>query len=275
MIEEILEKEKEYIDQALLQFLKEEAFEPATYEMVSYPLLSSGKRLRPILVLWACDAFLKPRSLALKAACGIECLHAFSLVHDDLPGMDNSDTRRGKPSVHKAFGVGNAILVGDALLCLGIKWIAEGLREAHVPNAVEIVAETGDILGIPGLIGGQFEDIALKEKTLEEWIFLYERKTARLFQFSLKLGAWISGANESQIKVLYEYGRYLGIAFQLIDDIMDFSKDEPSLAKAIGREMTRKLASNYVQRAISALDGFKGNRERFECLVKYLEHRNE
>lgn len=268
-------KEKKFIDQALLYYIEEENFDPELKEIISYSLLGSGKRLRPILVLWACDAFQKPRSLALKAACGVECLHAFSLVHDDLPGMDNSDTRRGKPSVHKAFGVGKAILAGDALLCLGIKWITQGLKEAQVPHALEILVEVGNTLGIPGLIGGQFEDISFKPKTFEEWLSLYEKKTARLFQFSLALGAWISGIDEGQIKVLREYGKYLGIAFQLRDDIMDLSKSEPNLVKEIGREKAKNLVKDFTQLAIASLDHFSGNREMLVSLARFLELRNE
>ncbi|MGB9552860.1 MAG: polyprenyl synthetase family protein [bacterium] len=268
-------KEKTFIDQALLYYLDEENFDFDLKEMISYSLLGSGKRLRPILVLWICDAFQKPRSLALKAACGIECLHAFSLVHDDLPGMDNSDFRRGKPSVHKAFGVGNAILVGDALLCLGIKWIAQGLKEAQVSHALEILIEADNTLGIPGLIGGQFEDISSKQRTFEEWLSLYEKKTARLFQFSLTLGAWISGTDEEQIKMLREYGKYLGIAFQLRDDIMDFSKGEPNLVKEIGREKAKNLVKDFTQLAITSLDRFSGNREMLVSLARFLELRSE
>jgi geranylgeranyl diphosphate synthase type II len=275
MIEQLLKKEKEFIDQALLSYLEEENFPPHFGEMLSYALMGSGKRLRPILVLWTCDAFLKPRSLALRAACGIECLHAFSLVHDDLPGMDNSDFRRGKPSVHKAFGVGNAILVGDALLCLGIKWIAQGLEEARVPQPLEVLVEAGNALGIPGLVGGQFEDISFKQRTLEEWLSLYEKKTARLFQFSLALGAWLSGIDGEQIKVLREYGRYLGIAFQLKDDFMDLSKNEPNLVKEIGREKAQSLIGNFTQLAISSLERLEGNREMFVDLARYLERRDE
>jgi geranylgeranyl diphosphate synthase type II len=274
MIEEIFEKEREIINQALWKYLKEERIDPRVWEIISYSLLGAGKRLRPALVLWACEAFSKPYSLALKAACGVECLHAFSLVHDDLPGLDDSDLRRGKPALHKAFGVGDAILAGDALFCLGFQWIFENLKDAKVSDAASVLSEVGTFLGLKGLIGGQFDDIEPQERSFQEWLLLYERKTSCLFQLSLTLGSRIAGIDQGQVALLREYGRNLGLAYQLLDDILDSSENKSSLAKFLGMERARELTRDFTQKSLDSLKSFQGNPQKFINLIRYLEFLN-
>lgn len=275
MIKDLLLKEKSQIDDALEGFLRQEKLKPPLYEMVSYPLLSPGKRLRPILVLWACESFGGNRAYALKPACGVECLHVFSLVHDDLPAMDNSDTRWGRPTAHKVFGEGNAILIGDALLFLGIKWISEGLNNLKATQGLRIIEELTEMVGPSGLIGGQFDDISPKARNLEEWISIYELKTSRLLQFSLSLGGTLGGGGEEDLNILKEFGKNLGIAFQLRDDLMDIFKEEHSFPREWGVELAQRLKKEYIEKAVSLLRSFSGEKERLISLAGYIGQRNE
>ncbi|MCR4428929.1 MAG: polyprenyl synthetase family protein [Caldiserica bacterium] len=270
-----MKREKAQIDKALGDFLLQENFKPPLHEMLSYPLLSPGKRLRPILVLWGCESLGGKREEALKPACGVECLHVFSLVHDDLPGMDNSDIRWGKPTAHKVFGEGKAVLIGDALLLLGIKWISEGLKNSGVVDSLSILCELAQMVGPAGLVGGQFDDISGGARTLDDWLNIYERKTSRLFQFSLLLGGTIGGGGEKELNILKEFGKYLGIAFQLGDDLLDLSKEEPSIPREFGVEVAKKLEKGYIEKAVSAMSDFSGAREKLISFAEYIGQRNE
>ncbi len=274
MIERDLLKKKSWIDEALEDLLKAENLAPSSLEILSYVLLGEGKRLRPAFVLWAVESFAGDPSWALKGACGMECLHAFSLVHDDLPGLDDSPVRRGRPSCHRAFSLGQAILAGDALFALGFEWIAENLLQERIAECGGILKEVAQACGPAGMIGGQFEDISLCQRNLEEWLSLYEKKTARLFQLSLSLGASIVRAEARQIEILRKFGLHFGLAFQLLDDLADEGSTEgPSLIRSLGRAEGRQLFRGFLLKAREALGGFRGDPAAFLSLVNYLEAR--
>lgn len=230
---------RSFIDQALVRLLQEECFSPIVADPLAYVLLAAGKRLRPALLLWAAEVFGKPAARVVQAACGVECLHAFTLVHDDLPGLDDADLRRGKPSCHKAFGIGPAILAGDALFALGVQWIAQNLQQEETGHSAGVMAQVAEVFGGRGIIGGQFDDIRSPERTIEEWNALYHWKTAKLFQLALQLGGTLGGARREDLRALADYGLHLGLAFQMCDDLLDLESGEPSLVRQLGESQAR------------------------------------
>ncbi len=276
---------KREVDSQLIASLDEIPLELKVREMLTYAALGEGKRLRPALLLWAFQSVRgdsspkegsagNERQSALLAAAGVECLHAFSLVHDDLPGMDNADQRRGKPSVHRGFGVGQAILVGDALFALGFQLIARSLAILPVFEACSLMEETCRAVGAEGMIGGQFADIELRQRDQDSWRWLNERKTARLFQLALHLGAALGGGDEGQRKILQRYGLELGLAFQLVDDLLDLSSEDIlSWASVLGPDESWRRVEEYSRSALAHLEGFPGETRLLRMLVTYLTER--
>ena len=190
------------------------------HKAMQYAIFTGGKRFRPVLVLCASKACGgKPRD-AMEAALAIELIHTYSLVHDDLPALDNDDTRRGKPTCHKKFGEANAILAGDALLTLAFEWIAE-IKPAL--RAVHILREISKAAGTRGMIGGQVADLEApaRKKTLAEYDFISRSKTGALIRISAMAGAIAAGATARKLKMMTRYGECLGLAFQIVDDILD------------------------------------------------------
>ncbi|MEI6308562.1 MAG: polyprenyl synthetase family protein [bacterium] len=276
---------KREVDAYLTASLAKIPIEPSVREMLVYAALGEGKRLRPALLLWACQSVRRSGSSrgssagsewqsVLAAAAGVECLHAFSLVHDDLPGMDNAGQRRGKPSVHRVFGVGPAILVGDALFALGLQLIARSLVALPVLGACQLMEEACRAVGAEGMIGGQFADIESLQRDEDGWRWLNERKTARLFQLALRLGTALGGGNETQQRILQRFGLELGLAFQLVDDLLDLSSEDVlSWARALGLDESRRRVEEYSRSALAHLEGFPGEPRFLRMLVTYLAER--
>ncbi|MCJ8011179.1 polyprenyl synthetase family protein [Paenibacillus sp. KQZ6P-2] len=204
-------------------------------EAMLYSLMAGGKRMRPLLVVAACEALEGSLEAAYDAACAVEMVHTYSLIHDDLPAMDNDDYRRGKLTNHKVFGEATAILAGDALLTHAFYLIAQISRSHGVPaeRVVEITMDLSELSGPRGMVGGQVADMegeqGLTELSQLEYIHLH--KTSDLIMFSLLAGGRIAGANASQLEALRTFGRKLGLAFQIQDDILDIVGDETKLGK--------------------------------------------
>jgi geranylgeranyl diphosphate synthase, type II len=190
------------------------------HKAMQYAVFTGGKRFRPVLVLVACKACGGKPENAILAALAIELIHTYSLVHDDLPALDNDDTRRGKPTCHKKFGEANAILAGDALLTLAFEWIA-GIKPAQ--RAVHVLREISKAAGTQGMIGGQVADLEtpVRKKTLAEHDFISRYKTGALICVSAMAGAIAAGASARELKIMTRYGECLGLAFQVVDDILD------------------------------------------------------
>jgi len=231
-----------------------------------YCVCSGGKRFRPLLVVGGCEAVGTPGRSALSVACAIELLHTYSLVHDDLPAMDNADQRRGQPTCHRKFGEGNAILVGDALLTLAFEWLSRD----GAPNALAIIRTISQACGTTGLIGGQVLDLqaisqprAAGERT---WRDIARRKTAALISASVVAGALAGGAKPDQAKRLQGYGEGIGIAFQLIDDL----HDQEGLAQALGTDATRAEAERLITKAVETLRPFGKRAEFLRALAAWL-----
>ena len=215
-----LEERKGMIDRALTELLPPKDEYPASIHNALHYSLEGGKRIRPILTLAACEAVGGKVENVLVAACGIEMIHTFSLVHDDLPCLDNDDIRRGQPAVHKKFGQPIALLTGDALLSLGFELLS---KDGSAPAQIEALRELSRAIGTYGMIGGQVAELELKgkEPDLPRLEYVHSHKTGALIAASLKIGAMLGGGTPQQIEELFKFGEYAGFTFQIVDDIID------------------------------------------------------
>ncbi|OGD12372.1 MAG: hypothetical protein A2Y86_03225, partial [Candidatus Aminicenantes bacterium RBG_13_62_12] len=237
------------------------------YQAMRHAVLDGGKRFRPLLLLSAGTALGAGLPPLLPFACGLELIHCYSLVHDDLPAMDDDDIRRGRPSCHKAFGEGLAILAGDALLTLAFEAMAAApLAPPYSERRASVIEEIGRRAGGEGMIDGQARDILYCGEALNEAALLEiaEKKTGGLIIAAVKAGAMLAGASAAQLAALAEYGRNVGAAFQLRDDLQDASpapssqgrpNPRPSLTALFGEAESRLRLRRHVERAIEALDG--------------------
>jgi geranylgeranyl diphosphate synthase type II len=257
-------------------------------EAIRYSLLAPGKRLRPMLVLMAAEACGGNREAALPAACAVEMIHAYSLIHDDLPAMDDDDLRRGRPTCHKAFGEGAAILAGDALLTLAFEVVA---RDIHPPAvAAECCRSLARAAGATELVGGQAADLSQQFSSggLETLESIHRRKTGALFLVSLRLGALVAGAGAGERAALDEYGSRLGLVFQITDDLLDVRGDAAAMGKRAGKDSQRgkltfpgilgveeslRRASLLVAEALAALQPLGSHAERLQALAHYVLER--
>ena len=266
-----LEEIRKAVDKRLDGYLssKEKRFS-TIYKAMRYSVLAGGKRIRPLLVIESCKACGGRAKDAMPSACAVEMIHAYSLIHDDLPSMDNDDYRRGRLTCHRVFGEANAILAGDALLPLALNIMS---KEMDPERAVRAIAELSDAIGTKGMVGGQVLDLEYKNKrkSLETLIFINRLKTSRLFEASAKLGAIAAGAKPKEVKAMGDFGLFFGTAYQIIDDILD--KDD--YAKAFGIERAKSDSSALTKKAIKSLDIF-GRRaaDLKEIALYFLERKS-
>ena len=233
------------IDEALNAFLSgDDPLTQVVFDAMRYSMTAGGKRLRPVLTLEFCRALGGDLKKALPFACAVEMIHCYSLIHDDLPCMDDDDLRRGKPSCHIQFGEANALLAGDGLLTLAFQTLGESpLTHGSDPKAA--LAAVGILsrrAGVKGMIGGQVIDLESEGKPVEEPVLhrLHSLKTSALIQAACEMGAAAAGAGDSYQKLAADFGLYLGLAFQIIDDILDVIGDERSLGKPVGSDQENK-----------------------------------
>ncbi len=231
-------------------------------EAIAYCLLSGGKRFRPLLTLGGCEAVGGTPQRALPVACAVELIHAYSLVHDDLPAMDNADERRGQPSCHRKYNEATAILVGDALLTYAF----ERLATAKIPNALAVIREIGYASGTSGLIGGQWLDLDASAKASGALEDIARRKTAALITASVVAGALAGNATPASITRLRRYGEALGLAFQLIDDL----HDGDGLAAAHGSQRVHTQAIQLINDATEIIKPFGANAWLLRALAEWL-----
>jgi geranylgeranyl diphosphate synthase type II len=229
---------------------------------MAYSLLAGGKRLRPILVLLSCEACGGEAESAMPAACAIEMIHTYSLIHDDLPAMDNDDLRRGRPTNHVVFGEGLAILAGDGLLTLAFEVIANDISPAA--TAAACCADLARAAGMAGMVGGQVADLEAESRTvssLEELEGIHRRKTGALLASALTMGARVAQASQEDLHRLASYGRALGLAFQITDDLLDVCGCSQNLGKAVNKDAARGKLTYPV------LLGSDASRLRAECQI--------
>ena len=238
-VESYLAERRALVDAALEQALRpSEGTPPRLLEAMRYAVLSGGKRVRPILALAACEAAPAAPELALPFGCAVELVHAYSLVHDDLPAMDDDELRRGRPTVHVVYGEALAILAGDALLTEAFRVAADGARQAGIDpaRALGVIATVAAAAGAAGMVGGQVADLeaegAVADRAIVESI--HRRKTAALIAASVDAGAVAGGASGDRRAALAEYGRALGLAFQIADDILDATAPTAVTGKRVG-----------------------------------------
>ena len=240
----LVARQKE-VDRALDRFLPKASVPPATiHKAMRYSLFAGGKRLRPILCLAAAKACGGATSSALPQACAVECIHTYSLIHDDLPSMDNDDLRRGRPTCHKVFGDGIAILAGDALLTVAFEIVTHA-RAMSRYDLRDIFREITDAAGSRKLIAGQVADLEAEGRriTRAQLRSIHENKTAALLTTSVRLGAMAANANAKQLGAVTTFGRALGLAFQVIDDILDVTQTSAKLGKSAGKDIAAKKAT--------------------------------
>ena len=256
---------------------------------IRYSLLAPGKRLRPILVLMAAEACGALGDEAMPAACAVEMVHAYSLVHDDLPAMDDDDLRRGQPTCHKKYGEAMAILAGDALLTLAFETLARHIRPPQV--AVACCAALARAAGSQGMVGGQADDCMgrLAHANLDTLESIHNRKTGQLIRVSLQLGALAAGAHDTRIQALDEFGRRLGLAFQITDDLLDVRGEEAVTGKRVGKDSNQgkltfpgllgvdesyRRAEQLIEQACRDIEPFGRQGHGLEAVARYVLARN-
>lgn len=232
------------VDKILVRILTRKGIPKSIINGAKYSVFSGGKRIRPALLIASCEAVGGNTEKSLNAACAIELIHTYSLIHDDLPAMDDDDLRRGKATLHKVIGEGNAILVGDALLTLAFEILAtDNLLSAR--KKIQLIAELGKASGMAGMIGGQAMDIASEGKkiNLKTLQYIHSHKTGALITASCRMGAIIGNANKKAFNFISEYGKNIGLAFQITDDILNVIGDKSRTGKAVGSDDRRKKAT--------------------------------
>ena len=272
-------KRADLVEEGLLRELKKvPAYDETLEKAMEYSLMAGGKRLRPVLLMAAADAVGKDGVAFLTTGCAIEMIHTYSLIHDDLPAMDNDDYRRGKPTNHKVFGDGIAVLAGDALLTLAFEVMLR--QEGAAPETlVTVVSEMSRAAGPYGMVGGQVLDLEGEGRRLDLAALrkIHMGKTGALFCAAIRSGAILAGAKEEELAVLTLYAERFGLAFQITDDILDVTGDEAAIGKPVGSDVrnekatyvtltsleeAKKLAEDAVDEAVAALDIF-GERAAF------------
>jgi geranylgeranyl diphosphate synthase type II len=240
----LVARQKE-VDRALDRFLPKASTKPATiHKAMRYSLFAGGKRLRPILCLAAAEACGGLTSNAMPLACTVECIHTYSLIHDDLPSMDNDDFRRGRPTCHKVFGDGIAVLAGDALLTIAFEIAAQATGWSRY-DVRTVIREVAVAAGSQKLIAGQVADLEGEGKKINraQLRYIHENKTSALLRASVRLGAMSANATPTQLSALSDFGFALGLAFQVIDDILDVTQTSEKLGKSAGKDVAAQKAT--------------------------------
>ncbi|HVK07109.1 MAG TPA: farnesyl diphosphate synthase [Armatimonadaceae bacterium] len=281
------------VNEALDRFTPAATEPPSTlHEAMRYSLLGGGKRIRPLLCLAAAEAVgADDPADVLPTACALEMVHTFSLVHDDLPALDNDDFRRGQPTLHRKYGEAMAILAGDALHTLAFATIATHQRASRAESLLRTLRLFAGALGTFGMVGGQVDDLYYERRddvTPEVLRHIHARKTGALLNVSLLSGAILADATEAQEEALRTYGEQIGLAFQIVDDILDVVGDDAKLGKPTGSDAkhdkatypklfgldeSRRRADRAVQSSLSALDTFDQRAEPLRCFARFVVNR--
>jgi len=238
--------EKQTIVEAALDRSIAVVYPEKIYESMRYSLMAGGKRLRPILCLATCELMGGSLGIALPTACALEMIHTMSLIHDDLPAMDNDDLRRGKPTNHKVYGEDIAILAGDGLLAYAFEFIATQTCQIPAERVLQVIALVGRAVGAAGLVGGQVVDLESEgnpDVTLETLTFMHRHKTGALLEISVVSGAILAGASEADQALLSAYAQDIGLAFQIIDDVLDITATPEELGKTAGKDLRAQKAT--------------------------------
>ena len=261
------------------------------YEAMRYSLLARGKRLRPILCLATCEMVGGTLDMALPTACALEMVHTMSLIHDDLPAMDNDDYRRGCLTNHKVYGEAVAILAGDGLLAYAFEFVVVNTRNVPAERMLQVIARLGRAVGANGLVGGQVVDLESEgqpDVSLETLNFIHNHKTAALLEACVMCGGILAGAPESDLQRLSRYAQNIGLAFQIVDDILDITATQEELGKTAGKdqkaqkvtypslwgvEKSQLKAQHLVQAASAELAPFEERARPLLAIAKFITSR--
>jgi len=288
-IEEYLREKKEFVDSAIKAMIEPLKGHSVLYAAMSYSMLSGGKRLRPILMISAYNAINEDEKSIIPFACAIEMIHTYSLIHDDLPFMDNSNLRRGKPTTHKVYGSDMALLAGDALISLAFEIISNSSNSEKFGESaiLKVVYEFGFATGINGLVGGQVMDIVtgnMDNIDKDTILYIEEKKTASLITLALRTAGILGKVEKSELNALTNFGLNLGISYQIIDDILDAVSTPEVLGKDTGQdkknrkatfvalygvEKAREMAEEFVHKGIDFLTPYG---ERYQTLIDIAEY---
>lgn len=267
-VSQFLQQQKILVEEQLSLYMHESKAEASLVEAMNYSLMAGGKRIRPAFLFAVIDALGGEQAVGLPAACALEMVHTYSLIHDDLPAMDNDDYRRGKLTNHKVFGEAMAILAGDALLTYAFYILANHNHPSlSAETKLKMIADLALYSGAKGMVGGQVADIEgdRRQLTLEELEFIHQHKTADLLICSVRLGCYAAGADEEQLHFLSIYAKHIGHAFQIQDDILDVVGDPSKLGKNIGSDQENQK-STYV--SLLGLDAAKAELYKHKELAK-------
>jgi len=290
-IKRYLNEKKEFVDSALERYFPRETESTSTiHKAIRHSLFAGGKRIRPILAIAAFEAAGGKGDGILPYGCALEMIHTYSLIHDDLPGIDNDDFRRGKPTCHKVFGEAIAILAGDALLTEAFKLMTDRSdrhQRLDEPLILDIVNKVAQAAGISGMVGGQAMDIESegREVDLPTLQSIHTRKTGALILVSIQIGGMLGGAKEETLKVLTHYGERVGLAFQIVDDILnvegkaallgkstggDLSKRKATYPSLFGIEESKRKAKELVRLAVDALSSFGTEVDPLRGIARFI-----
>ena len=286
-----LNRARELVNSTINWLLKEIPVDGELADVLCYTLQSPGKRIRSVLVLWCCELVSGQINRNAEIAAGaIEMVHTYSLVHDDLPAMDNDDLRRGRQTCHKAFDEATAILAGDALLTLAFEILAKKIEEPVI--AVKLISELAEAAGPAGMIAGQIADLKAENTagTKEVLEYIHRNKTAKMFRCAAAMGAICGRADGQQLKSLYEYGLKIGLGYQIADDILDVSASSEQLGKTagkdekagkatypnvVGMEQSMQLAKKLADEAVAVLEPFGDKADNLRQLAMVLLKRTK
>lgn len=289
----VLKEKIDYIETLLNEYMpKEEGYQQTIMKAMNYSLKAGGKRLRPILTLESCKIVGGKEEDAIPFAMAIEMIHTYSLIHDDLPALDNDDLRRGKPTNHKVFGDGMATLAGDALLNYAFEvMLSSSINKKDSNKYLKAINEVAKHAGIYGMIGGQVVDVESENKIIDKdkLDFIHLNKTAAMIVGCMRAGAIIGGATEEELEKVTKYGKNIGLSFQIVDDILDITGDEEKLGKPIGSdienhkstypsllglEKSREIARQLIEEGKSSIDGLSSEIDFLNQLGDYIISRD-
>ncbi|WP_338082922.1 polyprenyl synthetase family protein [Fictibacillus nanhaiensis] len=288
--EQYLRDKKKIVEDRMINYLNGLNAPATLKESMLYSISAGGKRLRPILALAVVESFQKDPQTVLDAACAIEFVHTYSLIHDDLPSMDNDDYRRGKPTSHKVFGEAQAILAGDALLTESIALITDN-KYLDADQKVRLLSVLSRAAGAEGMVGGQVEDLEGENKDLsfKDLESIHEKKTGKMLECSVLSGGIAAGASEEELLSLQLYAQHIGIAFQIQDDILDITGSQAQLGKPIGSdeanhkttypkllglEGAQKEMENHIEISLEHLGKINRNTGILASIADYIIKRN-
>ncbi|MDB0440597.1 farnesyl-diphosphate synthase [Clostridioides difficile] len=284
-----LKEKARFIEDVLKEYMpKEEGYQKTVIEAMNYSLSAGGKRLRPILTLEACKVVGGNEEEAIPFAIAIEMIHTYSLIHDDLPALDNDDLRRGRPTNHKVYGEAMGILAGDALLNYAFEvMLAGSINKENPEKYLKAINEIAKGAGIHGMIGGQVVDVESENKQIEKekLDYIHMNKTAAMMVGCMRAGATIGGANSEQMEEITKYAKNIGLSFQIVDDILDIVGDEAKLGKKVGSDIenhkstypsllgldkSKAIAHNLIDEAKKSIEKLSDNVDFLKGLAEYI-----